>query len=187
MTESMLSSCMFPLQCRKMPPKFHWPPMNGPPQFSGISPYLINQYIVIQIHSRRKIGLNIYPCLVSAPVYTRFIRNFTTAIREKHQAQSLRLEPPRSSSLDKKPASGMVDITKTNVVRNRRMTLERPKPHQGSTTKVPDYCIVKATVNCSSVHISFSHVDFPALFAWGFECPDWQERDSLLHVPPVAH
>ena len=56
----------------------------------------------------------------------------------------------RSSSSDKMPNPGMVDITQTNIVRHRRMTLERPKPYHGSATTIPDYCIVIfATINCS--------------------------------------
>ena len=75
------------------------------------------------------------------------------------------------------PNPGMVDVTKTNVVRNRRMTLERPKPHHGSATKVPDYCIVKfATVSCSSVYIFLSAMlSFHLCFQGPLHVqPDWQ-------------
>ena len=77
----------------------------------------------------------------------------------------------RSRSCNKVPNPGMIDITKTNVVRNRRMTLERPKPYHGSATTSPDYCIVIfATVNCRSVYFSFSRVEYPTLLSRAFAC-----------------
>ena len=137
---------MFPFQCCKRPPQIRWPSMNRPPQASGISSRLKNQYI--DIDTQQEICLNLYLCLVSAPVMC-FIHSFTTAIHDAAGPKPLAWNHQEVVLLTRCPP-GMVDVTKTNVVRNRRMTLERPKPHQGSAPKAPGDCIV-GTVICSSV------------------------------------